>query len=315
MADLLRLLQNGGRQLLLRVLREEVDGPAVGLGHAGHVVSGLGPALQLQAGDPRLHHGGDVLDHPHVVGVEDVRPPLLLEDLKLPLGPLLLHQGVLPAAGLGALPPVGVPPGEVVGEQAPPGKGHAHRAVGEGLQLQPGVHLLPDLPDLRQGHLPGQHHPAGPQFEAGLGGGVVHHAELGGDVPLHLGGVLLGQGHHPQVRQDEPVHPRLLAELEEGYHLRQLLVPGQGVAGDVHLHPPPVAQGHPFLQLLAGEVGRCGAHPEVLAPQVHRVRAVVHRGPQPLHVSRRGQQLRFSPLHQSRPASCRLYRWSYSLLA
>ena len=184
MADFLRLRQDGGGQWLAGVLPSEINGPAVSGGDAGHIVGGLGPALNLQAGDARVHHLGDGVNHPQIVGVEEVGALLLLDQaVHLPRA-LGLHQVVLPAAGLGALASVGVPSGHI-------------GPVDKGLQLQAGVHPLPDAFNFREGHLPGQHHPPGPQLPADLGGGVVDNARLGGDVPLHLGGHLPGQGQHP----------------------------------------------------------------------------------------------------------------------
>ena len=277
-ADFLRLRQDGGGQRLAGVLPGEINGPTVGGGDAGHIVGGLGPALDFQAGDARVHHLGDGVNHPQVVGVEEVGALLLLgegEDLPRALG---LHQVVLPAAGLGALAPVGVPAGHIVGDDAPAGKGHAHGPVDKGLQLQAGVGVLPDALNFGEGHLPGQHHPLGPQLPADLGGGKVHNARLGGDVPLHLGGHFPGQGQHPQIGDDKGVHPRLLAGGEEAGQRLKFLVAGQGVAGDVDLHPPLVAEVHGLGQLLRPKVGRGRAHAEALSRQVHRVRAVAHRG-------------------------------------
>ena len=150
--------------------------------------------------------------------------------------------------------------------------------VDKGLQLQAGVHPFPDAFNFREGHLPGQHHPPGPQLPADLGGGVVDNARLGGDVPLHLGGHLPGQGKHPQIGDDKGVHAHILAGGEEAGQLLKFLVAGQGVAGDIDLHSPGVAVGHRLSQFLLPKVLGGRAHAEALPRQVHRVRAVAHRG-------------------------------------
>ena len=127
-----------------------IDGVAIGPGDDGGIIGRLGPALQLQRVQPRIHQLGHVVDGTHIPGVHDVGALLVLIHGEIFPGALLLHQGVLIPAGLGAGPPVGVPARHIVGQQAPAGVAHAHGPVGKGLQLQLRGRFGTDLPDLVQ---------------------------------------------------------------------------------------------------------------------------------------------------------------------
>ena len=270
-----------------------VQGPAVGRRHAGHVVEGLGPALDLEAVHPRLadqvQEGGGA----QVVGVQDVAAALPLPDLEQLAGAGLLAEVVFPAAGLGALAPVGVPAGQVVGQQAPARHAHAHGPVDKGLQLQLGRGLVPDHGDVGQAQLPGQHHPLGPHLPAGGGGGVARDAGLGGHMHVHIGGPGLAGVQHPQVGHDEGVHPGG-GRLPDGVgHPGSLLVGGQGVQGQVDLAAPGVGVDHPLGQLFGGEVGGRGPHPKLGQGAVDGVRPVADGVAQPFQVPGGGQQFRY----------------------
>ena len=291
MADVLHLVPPHRVQGLPRHSR--VDGVAVGPGDNGGVVGRLGPALQLEGVESRLHQLPHMVDHAHVPGVQDVSFPIFLKNGEILPGALLLHEGILVPAGLGAGPPVGVPARHVVGQEAPPGIAYAHGPVGKGLQLQLLGGLGPDLPDLVQGQLPGQDDPLGPQVVPGPGTLVVDHAGLGGDVPLHMGGVLPGQGEHPHVGQNHRVHPQAVQVLQPLRQAGCLLVPGHGVAGDVDPDALAVTQLHGGLQLLRAKIARKGAHAEGGAGQIDRVGPVSQGHLQPLHIPRRGQKLNF----------------------
>ncbi len=237
-----------------------------------------------------------MINHAHVPAVHNVRPRPVLEHGEVFAGPLLLHEVVLIPAGLGAGPPVGVPAGHIVAEQAPAAVADAHCPVDKRLQLQRPGGPRPDLPDLLQAQLPGQNHPPGPQLVPGQGGLVVGHAGLGGDVAVTPGGVPPRQGKGPHVRHNQRIHPGAVQDLQPRREAVRLPVAGHGVDG--HMDPDPVLMGKADRpgQLLPGEVSRKGAHPEALPGQIHRIRAVEHRHAQALHVPRRRQELRLSPL-------------------
>ena len=280
--------------------RRGVQTVAVGPGDDGRVVGGLGPALDLQTGEARAAQVPQVVDHAHVPGVQDIGALLVLKHREILSRTLLLHQGVLVPAGLGTGAPAGVPAGHIVGEQAPPRVADAHGAVDEGLDLQVRRGLVPDGADFLQTQLPGQDHPAGPQVVPGPGGLVVADAGLGGDVPLTPGGVLPRHGKGPQVRHDQGVHPGVRQPFQVLRQAGRLVVPGHGLDGAVDPDAVAVGKGHRLGQRLIGEVPRKGPHPKAGARQIHCVRAIEHGHFQPLHVPRRGQQLRLVPLNRHR---------------
>ena len=63
-ADLFRFPEDGLRQGLAGMLPGKVNGLPVSRRDAGHVIGRLGPALDLQAGNARVYHLRDVVDHP-----------------------------------------------------------------------------------------------------------------------------------------------------------------------------------------------------------------------------------------------------------
>ena len=67
MAYLPGLLQYLRGQALSGVPGEEVYGPPIGRGDAGHIVGGFCPALYLQTAHPRLYEPWDMLYHAQVV--------------------------------------------------------------------------------------------------------------------------------------------------------------------------------------------------------------------------------------------------------
>ena len=269
---------------------------AVGSRHDGGVVGGFGTALDLQAVHPGIPELREVVDGAHVPGVHDVAALLVLKDREVLSRALLLHQGVLVAAGLGALAPVGIPAGHVVAEQAAPGVADAHGPVAEGLDLQLLRRLGPDLRDLGKAQLPGQHHPAGAQVVPGPGALVVRDGLLGGDVALTPGSVLSRKSKDSQIRQDQGVHPGVLEELQVRREAYDLVVPWHGVHSAVDLDAVLVGEGHGFGQLLRGEIPGEGPHPEGGTREIHGVRPVENGHPQPFPVSCRSQQLRHLPL-------------------
>ena len=250
-----------------------------------------------------------MVNHAHVPGVHNVGALFILIDGKVLPRTLLLHQGILVPAGLGAGPPVGVPPRHVVGQQAPARVGHAHGAMGKGLDLQGRRGLGPDFRDLLQGQLPGQDHPVGPQIVPGPGRLIAHNAGLGADVNLNRRGIPLGQGQHPHISQDHGGDAAVLQPRQPLGQPVHLLVSGHGVAGHVEGHPPAAAQVRRPAELLRGKVSREGAHAEGVPRQIDCVRPIGHGHLQPLPVPRGGQQFQLS-LHGHqlfRKAWCSLY--------
>ena len=295
-ADLLHLIPPDGIGGTSRP--DIVEDMAVSAGDNSGIIGALGPALDLQAAEARLRQIVQVIDHAHIPGVHDIGPRPVLEYREIFPGPFFLHKVVLIAAGLGAGAPVAVPPGHIVREQAPPAVADAHGPVNKGLQLQILRRFGPDRPNLLQTQLPGQDDPLRPQVVPRPGGGIVCHADLGGDVALTPGGVPPRQGEGPQIRRNQRIHPHAVQKFQPFRHLFHLPVPGHGVHRHVNPDSTAVGKFHSLQKFFPGEIPREGAHPEALSCQVHCVRAVEYRHPQPLHVPGGTQQLRlFSLTH------------------
>ncbi len=93
---------------------------------------------------------------------------LALADLHVLTGAVLLHQAVLPAAGLGALAAIATAARHVAGQQAAARHAHAHSAMDKGFQLQILRAVVADLGNFGQGSSrPAQR--ASPQLIADLG--------------------------------------------------------------------------------------------------------------------------------------------------
>ena len=263
--------------------RRTVNGLAVHLGHGGHVLRPLHPALQLQRGHA---HGLNVLDVLHQAVVLQAQGVFVL-----PAG-----VAVALAAGLGAAAPVAGPGADHGGKIALAGIAHTQCAVAEDLDFNGGVGA--DIGNFLPVQLPAQHHPVHAHGCTHLHPGQGVHRQLGGAVDAHLGRDLAAQLHHAQVLDDEGVHARLGGSPDQLPDRLNFPVRHQGVQGQMDLHPPHVAIAQSLLQGVNGKV--FGALAGVKRPhaQIDSIRPILHRCPQRIHRPRRGQQFQHSdPLH------------------
>ena len=173
--------------------------------------------------------------------------------------------------------------------------------MGKDLQLQLGGRLVPDLPDLVQAKLPGQDDPLGPQLVPCPGGLVVDHTGLGGDVPLHMGGVGGGQSQGAHIGQDDGVHPQAVQIFQPLRQAGHLIVSGHGVAGNMDPDAPAVAELHRLLQCFRRKVAGKGAHAESSTGQIDRVCPIGGGHLKALHVAGRSQQFDLLSFHQDQP--------------
>ena len=226
-----------------------------------------------------------MLQHVHVLRVEQVGAVLGLFDREVAAGTLLLHDRVLPAAGLGAFAVVAVAAGQVVGEQAAPGERHAHRAVHKAFD----VHVLGDVrADVAHGlqiHLPGEHDALGAQLVQGVGGQIVGHAGLRGDVDLQVRGDAPCGHHHADVGDNQRVHAGVLELAQIFLQVLDLGVARQHVAGHIDARAALMGVPGALLEVLQAQVPGRRTHAERLAAAVHGVRPVVHGGFQAAQVA------------------------------
>ena len=155
----------------------------------------------------------------------------------------------------------------------------------KGLDLQLRRGFPADLRHLCQTALPGQDHPAGTQIIPCLSTFVVGNRLLGGNVPLAVGGIFPRQGKSTQVRQNQGIYAGIIQPFQVGRQMHHFMVPGHGIHR--HMNPDPMAVGkrHRLGQFLRGKIPGKGTHTKVRPRQIHRIRAIEDRHPQPLHIS------------------------------
>ena len=115
-------------------------------------------------------------------------------------------------------------------------------------------------------------------------------------MPPAPGGVLPRERKGPQIRYNQGVYSSVIQPLQMFRQTGGLIISGHSVDGAVNLDPVSMGKSHCPGQLLRGKVPGKSSHAEIRTRQIHSVRAVENRHFQPLHIPRRGQQLRFSAL-------------------
>ena len=98
--------------------------------------------------------------HVHVLRIEQIGAVLGLLDREVLAGALLFHDRILPAAWLGAFAVIAIAAGQIVGEQAAAGEGHAHSTVDEAFDVEVIGNVGANITHGLQVHLAGQHHTA-----------------------------------------------------------------------------------------------------------------------------------------------------------
>ena len=297
--------RQGGTEGVLP-LGKQIQSAAIGPGDHRHIVFGFHPAFNFQAADARLHQLGQERHQVQVLGGENVGAVGILAHGQVFAGALLLHHGVLPAAGLGAGALIAAASRQHGAEQAPAGIGHAGRAMHKGLQLhaivQLGAHGLHAL----EAHLTGEDHPFAAQRLVVLHRRGIHRAGLGADVEGQLRH-LFPQGHNgANVANDSRVHANAMGDAGGLHIVVQLVVEGHHVHGEVELLALFMHQAHRLAELLLVEIACKGAQTKALHAAVDRIRAKVQGGAQALHAASGAEQLRHF-LHHWIPLD-----WSYS---
>ena len=118
------------------------------------------------------------------------------------------------------------------------------------LHRGPGAQILNGGP----GQLPGQHHPGHPQVCAGLDAVQVVDGHLGGGVKVHVGNGVPQEPGHPQVLNQDGVHPGVGGKGRSLGGQGQLPVGQEGVQRQVDLGSPQVAVCYPPGQVLQGKI-------------------------------------------------------------
>ena len=282
---------------MFRVLPHQVGGGPVGARRHRRIVGGFGPALDLKGGHAGPCQLIQMLDQAKILGVEDIAVSAFLLHREIFSRSFLLHQGVLPATGLGAGPPVGVPTGQILGKQAPPGNAHAHRPVDKHLHIHFPRDAAAHPGDFLQTEFPRQHHPARPQPEQLGGGQIVGHPRLGGNVQLPLRHRAVRRHQHADIADDKGIHPGLPRFGQKAGQPLRFLIGQQGIAGQVHAPAHSMGQPYRIRQFLLRKALGIGPHLKYFSAQIDGVRPKAQRRLQPFPVPRRRQYLRFFSGH------------------
>ena len=181
-----------------------------------------------------------MLDHVEIVRVEEIGALRVLRHGERAIGAVRLDQLVAPAAGLGAVAAVAVPPVEIGGQHTPPGIRHTHCAVHKCLQLQFFGCVGANIRDLLHRQLPRQHRAGSAHIVQTGGGFAVDYPKLGGHMQRTAGRIPLRQRHHAQIGDDQRIHPHILPFFQKRGQLPHFFVARQNVAGDIHLDPAAV---------------------------------------------------------------------------
>ena len=293
-------------QLLRRGLPALPEGVGVHPGDDGHVLGALHAALQLQAGHPHVLQLLQVAHQGHVLQGEGV--------LVRPLAPAVFQP-----AGLGAQPPVAAAAPDQGGQVALARVAHAQRPVAEHLDLNGGI--LADVRDLVPAQLPGQDRPGHPQVGALLHPVQGVDGHLGGGVEVDVRGHLPQHPGHPQILDDDRVHPHLTDLSGHLCRLGELPVGEQGVQGEMYFGIPEMAVRNRRRSLLPGEVLRVAAGVKIAVAQIDGAGAVLDRGLDRLHGAGGSEQLQhgaslpFLKFHRAeREIPLRLARLSFVIL-
>ena len=178
----------------------------VGVGHGGDIVGAFRAAFDFEAGGTGVNQIIQVPQHIHVLRIEQIGAVLGLLDREVLAGALLFHDRILPAAWLGAFAVIAIAAGQIVGEQAAAGEGHAHSTVDEAFDVEVIGNVGANITHGLQVHLAGQHHTASTKLVEGVRSLIISHAGLGGDVQFQIRSHLTGHHHHANIGDDQRVH-------------------------------------------------------------------------------------------------------------
>ena len=249
------------------------QGVGIHLGDHPYIFWPLHPALDFGAGHPHVLELVQVSGQGHVLEGQGVAVCLAL-------------PAVAQAAGLGAQTTVAAAATQHRGEETLSRVAHAQRSVDKGLNLNGGVGA--DVGDLLGGQLPGQHRPGEAQIRTAFHAIQVVNGHLGGGVEVHIGGHLTHHLEKAHVLHQNGVHAQTGGLHRHLGGLSHFPVGGQGVEGEVHLHPVEVAQVNGLLQLLPVEVAGVAAGVEGAVAQIHGIRPGVDRRTDGLGTAGRG---------------------------
>ena len=188
---------------------------------------------------------------------------------------------------------IGIPSRKIVGQQAPPRIGNAHRAVHKGLNLQILRGFLPDLTNFRKAQLSGTNHTlcahSVPETK-GSGIGVVR---LRRDVDLQIRAVLLRKIEHSGICNQNCIRAQLLQLTEVRRRTCKIRVMRQNIRCDMHPRAMRMCILNSLCHLLCRKISCLCPEAIGLSADVDGIRAEIHRGFQNFQILGGTQKLRF----------------------
>ena len=270
----------------------------VGVGHGGDIVGAFRAAFDFEAGGTGVNQIIQVPQHIHVLRIEQIGAVLGLLDREVLAGALLFHDRILPAAWLGAFAVIAIAAGQIVGEQAAAGEGHAHSTVDEAFDVEVIGNVGANITHGLQVHLAGQHHTASTKLVEGVRSLIISHAGLGGDVQFQIRSHLTGHHHHANIGDDQRVHAGVFELADVFAHRFDFIVARQHIAGHIHASATLMRVTGAFFEILQTQVFRRRTHAERLTSAVDGVRTVIDGGFQSSQIARGSQYFRLvSSLH------------------
>ena len=187
---------------------------------------------------------------------------------------------------------VAVTAGQVVGEQAPTGERHAHGAVHEAFDVKVIGNVGADIAHSLQVHLAGQHHTASTELIERVGGLVVGHTRLGGNMQFEVRGHLAGHHHYADIGDDERIHACVFELADVFAHGFDLVVTWQHIARHIHAGAALMGVARALLEVLKTQVFGGRAHAERFAAAVDGIGTIIDRSFQAAQVAGRRQHFR-----------------------
>ena len=176
---------------------------------------------------------------------------------------------------MGAFAAIRISSYEVVAQKATSGVGNTHGTMDEGLNL----HLLRDMGtdvlNLCKGQLTGSNHTGGSHIPPEIKGSVIGVVGLGTDMNLNIGiQRILGNHEHTGICNQDRIRMHFVQLFEILLGLWQVIIMGQNIGGNVHLHIPLMGELYSFHHLFMGKVLGLGTKSEGFSTDIHRIGTV-----------------------------------------
>ena len=217
------------------ILRVRVHREPVCPGSRRHVKGGLHSSLDLKAVDPGVEKIRNVLDHAEISRIENERSPLIFLDRHILTGSRLLHDRILPSAGMCTEPSVRITSRHVIREQTSPRIGNAHRPMDKSLDLEVVGNVRANIFYFPEGELSGRHDPLRSEFPPEKEGFIIRVVRLCADVQLQLRCMALCKHEHTRIRDKHSVRPDLRKLLKISRSTFKIRVMRYDIGSDIDL--------------------------------------------------------------------------------